>query len=479
MLDRQTTSPLGPVPENWCLVTLKEITSKIGSGATPLGGEKVYLSERHTYALIRSQCVFDRLLDLSRLAFIDDGSASGLSNVAIEENDLLLNITGDGITFGRCCMVSPEALPARVNQHVSIIRVDPRFADAGYVLSYLTHPITKGYIESFNAGGSRRAITKGHIESFVLPLPPLEEQKAIATVLGVLDDKIELNRQMNETLEAMARAIFKDWFVDFGPTRAKQEARSATGATGKANSGRAESFSGANGASPTRAYLAPDIWSLFPDRLDDEGKPEGWTNSTIGAEVEVVGGSTPSTKDASYWSEGRYCWATPKDLSTLGHPVLLDTERKITDAGVAVISSGLLPSGTVLLSSRAPIGYLAIAEVPTAINQGFIAMRCTGQILNLFALMWCRENMDAITANANGSTFQEISKSNFRPIVLVRPHEGVLEAFESICRSLHNRLVANVKESGTLSGLRDLLLPKLMSGEIRIKDAEKMVGEAV
>lgn len=295
-------------------------------------------------------------------------------------------------------------------------------------------------------------LNEGIIRRFAFYMPSIDDQLAITVLLDALDDKIELNRRMNETLEAMARAIFKDWFVDFGPTRAKMEGRAP--------------------------YLAADIWSLFPDRLDDDGKPEGWTNSTIGAEVEVVGGSTPSTKEASYWTGGRHCWATPKDLSALSHPVLLDTERKITDAGVSVISSGLLPAGTVLLSSRAPIGYLAIAEVPTAINQGFIAMRCTRQISNLFALLWCRENMDAITANANGSTFQEISKSNFRPIPLLRPDDGALDAFEAINRPLHDRLVANVKETDTLAALRDLLLPKLMSGEIRVKDAEKMVGEA-
>lgn len=297
-------------------------------------------------------------------------------------------------------------------------------------------------------------LTQGNMNRIPILVPPrLEDQVAIASTLGALDDKIELNRQMNETLEAMARAIFKDWFVDFGPTRAKMEGRAP--------------------------YLAPDIWSLFPDRLDDDGKPEWWVDSTIGTEVEVVGGSTPSTKDTCYWAGGLNCWATPKDLSALSHPVLLNTERKITDAGVAVISSGLLPAGTVLLSSRAPIGYLAIAEVPTAINQGFIAMKCRGRISNLFALLWAREHMDAITANANGSTFQEISKANFRPIPFVRPAEGVLEAFDNTCRPLHTRLVANVRENDTLTTLRDLLLPKLMSGEIRIKDAEKMVGNAV
>ena len=192
---------------------------------------------------------------------------------------------------------------------------------------------------------------------------------------------------MNETLEAMARAIFKDWFVDFGPTRAKAEGRAP--------------------------YLAAELWDLFPDALDDGDKPFEWKVSEIGREVDAVGGATPSTKEPSYWEGGEYHWATPKDLSKLSSPVLLDTARKITQAGVKKISSGLLPVGTVLLSSRAPIGYLAVAEVPTAVNQGFISMVCEKRLPNVFVLFWCYENLDHIKSISGGSTFAEISKKVF------------------------------------------------------------------
>jgi len=275
-------------------------------------------------------------------------------------------------------------------------------------------------------------------------------QEAIASVLGALDDKIELNRRMNETLEAMARAIFRDWFVDFGPTRAKIEGRAP--------------------------YLAQDIWALFPDSLDDEGKPEGWQNSTIGQEVNVVGGSTPSTKEAGFWG-GDIAWATPKDLSSLRTPVLLSTERQITEAGLTQIGSGLLPVGTVLLSSRAPIGYLAIAQIPVAVNQGFIAMVCEKRLSNVFVWLWTQANMEAVHQNANGSTFQEISKANFRPIGVTVATTEILRAFDEVAMPLFERIVANETESRTLAATRDLLLPKLMSGEIRVRDAEKLVGE--
>ncbi|MGZ8521455.1 MAG: restriction endonuclease subunit S [Candidatus Binatia bacterium] len=285
-----------------------------------------------------------------------------------------------------------------------------------------------------------------------LDVPSIEEQRAIAALLGILDDKIELNRQMNVTLEATARLFFKDWFVDFGPTRAKAEGRPP--------------------------YLARELWTLFPDALDDDDKPVGWEISTIGQEVKVVGGSTPSTKEPYYWN-GDFHWATPKDLSSLKSPVLLDTERRITQAGVSQISSGLLPIGTVLLSSRAPIGYLAIAQVETAINQGFIAMICENRLSNVFIWLWSQANMDTIHQKANGSTFLEISKSNFRPIPVVVADETVLKGFDEIVQPLYSQIAANEQEIRSLAQTRDLLLPKLMSGEIRLHDAEKAMEKVL
>jgi type I restriction enzyme S subunit len=303
------------------------------------------------------------------------------------------------------------------------------------------------------AGATRNALTKGMIESFEVPAPrDVDEQRAIAHILGTLDDKIELNRRMNETLEAMARALFKSWFVDFDPVRAKMEGRDPG--------------------------LPKPLADLFPARLVDSelGEiPEGWEVKPIGELAEVIGGSTPKTERPEYWEGGTHHWVTPKDLSGLSMPVLLDTERKITDAGLAQISSGLLPKGTVLLSSRAPIGYLAIAEVPVAVNQGFIAMKPRQGTSNLFLLRWASAAHEEIVSHANGSTFLEISKANFRPIRTVAPGGSVMEAFDRLARPLYRKVVANERESRTLAALRDTLLPKLISGELRVKDAEKFL----
>jgi type I restriction enzyme S subunit len=217
--------------------------------------------------------------------------------------------------------------------------------------------------------------------------------------------------------------------------------------------------------------LPRPLADLFPDRLEDSERgeiPAGWQIKSIGDLADVVGGTTPSTKEPAYWDGETHAWATPKDLSGLSVPVLLDTERRITDAGLSQIGSGLLPKGTVLLSSRAPIGYLAIAEVPVAINQGFIAMAPKTGTSNLFLLLWASVAHEEIVSRANGSTFLEISKANFRPIPVVTPSAAVMRAFEGQVRRLYERIVECEHDSRTLAALRDALLPKLISGELRV-----------
>jgi type I restriction enzyme S subunit len=389
-----------------------------------------------------------RAIDMKRIEL----SMSEIDRFSLAVGDLIFarrSLTAEGA--GKCSVVLE--LDGDTTFESSIIRARPneKFADSLFLYYFFSSSLGAHQLDTIRRQVAVAGITGSDLSQLLVPAPPLSEQQGIASVLSALDDKIELNRRMNETLEAMARAIFKDWFVDFGPTRAKMEGRAP--------------------------YLAPDIWSLFPDRLDDEGKPQDWTTSTIGQEVEVVGGSTPSTKEAAFWG-GNISWATPKDLSSLSTPVLLSTERQITEAGLTQIGSGLLPAGTVLLSSRAPIGYMAIAQIPVAVNQGFIAMICKKRLSNVFVWLWTQANMETVHQNANGSTFQEISKANFRPIEVTVATPELLRAFDETSRPLFDRIVANEQENRTLAATRDFLLPKLMSGEVRVKDAEKLVGEA-
>ena len=359
--------------------------------------------------------------------------------------DILLSTSA---SLGRIAVVDEQGVGAV--PYTGIIRMRPRDESIhGPFIRYLLEgPDFQQQAEMVGVGSVIRHFGPMHLRQMTLRVPPLPEQRAIAHILGTLDDKIELNRRVNQTLEAMARALFKSWFVDFDPVRAKMEGRDPV----------------------LPAHLA----DLFPDRLVDSELgpiPQGWEVSTIGEEVSVVGGSTPSTKDRNLW-DGAINWATPKDLSVLSSPVLIETARQISDAGLSKISSGLLPQGTVLLSSRAPIGYLAIADIPVAVNQGFIAMRCEARLPNVFVWLWTQANMDTILQNANGSTFQEISKRNFRPLGIAIPEPDLLSVFDGHVRPLYEQIVKNQRESRTLAALRDALLPKLVPGKMRAKQVE-------
>ncbi|MFH0709890.1 MAG: restriction endonuclease subunit S [Pseudomonadota bacterium] len=301
-------------------------------------------------------------------------------------------------------------------------KLNPKF-----LYYWLISPSTQQRLDEISIGSTQRALTIASLKALDIKLPELAQQKQIADILSSLDDKIALNREMNKTLEAMAQAIFKSWFVNFEPFKEGEFVESELGMI-----------------------------------------PKGWEVSNIGAETTSVGGATPSTTNPEFWEDGKFYWATPKDLSGLQEKVLIGTERKITNSGVNKISSGQLPVGTVLLSSRAPIGYLAITTIPVSINQGFIAMVCNKRLPNTYVLQWVTYKLDDIKQRGSGTTFAEISKSTFRPIQVLVPDKESLQKYDEVVRSYYNQIAINIRETLTLSTLCDTLLPKLLSGEIKI-----------
>ncbi|MDH0689860.1 restriction endonuclease subunit S [Stutzerimonas stutzeri] len=337
-----------------------------------------------------------------------------------------------------------------VNNHAHIVVGNGRASTR-----YLEYAVLGSDITSYLTGAVMPKLTQGNLNRIEVPCPPRAVQDAIVAVLGNLDDRITLLRETNATLEAIAQALFKSWFVDFDPVRAKAEGRQPEG-------------------------MDATTAALFPDSFEESELglvPKGWSVMPIGEAVECVGGGTPDTKNEAYWQPEEFSWSSPKDLSGLQSPVLLSTERKLSAQGLTKVSSGLLPSGTLLMSSRAPIGYLAIAQTALAVNQGYIAMLPGGRLPPLYLLFWCRENMEIIKGRANGSTFMEISKKAFRPIPASVPPADVLEAFEQIAGSLFERLVANERQAQTLTQLRDTLLPRLIYGQLRLPEAQAVLND--
>ncbi len=425
------------------MLRLGDYCVKIGSGATPRGGKETY-SDDGPISLIRSQNVYNDGFSHGGLAFISHEQAAQLQNVEVKEGDVLLNITGDSVA--RACPVDTAVLPARVNQHVAIIRPTPTKIDARFLRYFLVTPSMQAYMLGLAAAGAtRNALTKSMIEGFRVPDLPVENQRAIAAVLGALDDKIELNRRMNETLEATALAIFKDWFVGFGPTRAKME-----------------------GSAP---YLAPDIWLLFPDRLDEKGKPEGWSLEAVYDQAMWVNGA--AYKDMHFSSEPD---ALPVvKIAELKSGITKTTRFTKSDLGERY----KIRDGELLFSwSGNPdtsIDTFVWTSGEAWLNQHIFAVRPNGKRSQTFLysmLKLLRSEFAEIARNKQTTGLGHVTQKDLIRLKITVPSEDVQSKFDELVEPLHCRFTNNLFENQILIGTRDYLLPKLMSGEVSVKDVE-------
>ena len=425
----------------WPLLTLGEACTKIGSGATPRGGKEAYVPHG-PYALIRSQNVFNDGFRAEGLARIDERQAAKLDNVEVANEDVLLNITGDSVA--RACQVRPDILPSRVNQHVAIIRPDPTKLDPLFLRYALVAPDMQAKLLSWaGSGGTRNALTKGMIELLEVAAPPsVYLQRATARVLGALDDKIDLNRRMNETLEAMARAIFKDWFVDFGPTRAKAEGRAP--------------------------YLAPELWELFPDALDGEGKPVGWAVGSLSGIAESPRRSV---------SPGDVAESTPYiGLEHMPRRAIALGEWE----GAGKVKSGKtrFKRGDFLFGKLRPYFHkVGVAALDGICSTDIVVVGPRTKVWGAFVLS-CLSSDEFVDYTDRTSTGTKMPRTKWKAMGQYRlclPPEEVVCAFQDIAQSFLDRLNENVHQIVTLTQVRDLLLPKLTSGELRIVSPEAVL----
>ena len=332
-----------------------------------------------------------------------------------------------------------------VNNHAHIVRGNHR-ADTQFLKYALSQMDISGYL----TGSTMPKLTQGNLNRIPLLFPPLPEQRAIAHILGTLDDKIELNRRMNETLEEMARALFKSWFVDFDPVRAKIEGRWRPG----------ESLPG----------LPADYYDLFPDRLVDSelGEiPEGWEVGVLDDVVELLSGGTPKTSTPQYW-DGDIPWYTAKDAPTLSDVFVLNTDRSITKAGLDYSAAKMLPAMTTIITARGTVGRLACLGIPMAMNQTCYGIRGIGGYPEFFTYWTIRMAVDQLQARTHGTIFDTITRQTFKLIDAVIPPAKAAQAFESLVSTPMHRILDNLHEGQTLADTRDALLPKLVSGEIRV-----------
>ena len=387
--------------------------------------------------------------------FIDNETADRLSKFESYPGDVLLVHKG---TLGPIGLMPSKRKYSRYIMGNSMMRVrcDPEKLLPEYLYYWLSSADGQHYLFSrvSQVGVPQIQTPLTTLRQAALPVPPLPQQRAIVHILGTLDDKIELNRRMNETLEAMARAIFKSWFVDFDPVRAKAEGRDSS--------------------------LPKPLADLFPDSFEDSelGElPKGWKIGTFADTIEILGGGTPKTSVSEYWN-GAIPWFSVVDAPSNSDVWVVDTEKKITQAGVESSSTQVLPVGTTIITARGTVGRIALVGIAMAMNQSCYGLRGKADRHGYYTYFATRQLVSSLQQRAHGSVFDTITRDTLAGIAVDVPPTPLVEAFEKIVGTIMERIRTDLFESRGLAALRDALLPKLISDEIRIKDAQKKIAEA-
>lgn len=373
--------------------------------------------------------------------FVPEAFAAEMPNCLTRAGDLVFPHRG---SIGEVALVPDDGVTYMISTSLMKFRADTTRVLPEFLLYFFRSQKGREEILRFSSQVGTPGIGQplASLRQFRVDLPPLPAQGAIAAVLNSLDDKIELNRRMNETLEAMARAIFQDWFVAFGPTRAKMEGRPS--------------------------YLAPDLWALFPDRLDAEGKPHGWTEASVYRFADVIYGAP--------FASSRF------NTDRRGLPLI--RIRDLGDHDPSIFTDEDHPKGQTIDPGDIVVGMdgefrLHQWKGPRALlNQRVCHFRPKIDVPRAFVVHALTEPLAFFERGKVGTTVIHLGKADIDTIRLIDPGQTILDGFGSIVEPFLSRVIANSAESRILAGTRDLLLPRLMSGELRVKDAERAVEAA-
>ena len=403
----------------WKEVTLGEISSKIGDG---LHGTPKYDDEGPYYFINGNN------LNCGKIIIKDDTKRVGKDEFVknqkeLNEQTILVSING---TIGNVAKYNNElCILGKSACYINVIKE----VDKEFIYYVLTSANFKRNITNEATGTTIKNVSLKQMREYKFNIPcNISDQRRIASILSSLDRKIELNNKINADLEEMAQAIFKNWFVDFEPFK-----------DGK--------------------FVDSELGMI----------PEGWKVGRLDEIADVVGGSTPSKAKPEYYTQKGIAWLTPKDLSN--HPAVYTSrgEIDITEEGYNSTSTKLMPKGTILFTSRAPIGYISIAQNDICTNQGFKSL-VPKKAGTCFLYCFLKYVTPEIENKSTGSTFKEASGSLMKSLQVIMPEQKVFEDFETIVSPLFARIESLEKENSRLSLLRDTLLPRLMSGELEIPE---------
>lgn len=337
------------------------------------------------------------------------------SRTRLKGGEVLISLVG---SVGETSVATSDLSGWNVARAIGVLRVSDEVS-ASWLRICLSGDVAQHYVRSHLNTTVQATLNLRDLRRVPIVMPPERERQAIAGVIGALDEKVAVNERISTVALELADAQYARAVqeLDFGP-------------------------------------------------------------ETFGSTATVVGGGTPSTKEDGYWG-GEIAWTTPTDVTALSAPYLFETGRTITDKGFENCASQLYPAQSIFMTSRATIGAFALPQIPAAVNQGFIVVLPPTEELRWWLLHEMRSRVEEMISLANGSTFLELSRKNFKAIPIRLASDQSIAEFSRAVSPLHRRAAQATAESRTLATLRDTLLPQLMSGKLRVLDAEKIVEDAV
>lgn len=462
---------------NWPIVRIDDIKADRKNAITigPFGSRMK--SECYTesgIAVIRGTNLGPTSHFINDFVYITEEKADELASCNVYKNDLVFPHRG---SIGEVGIVEHEQRYVLSSSLMKLTcatdKACPKFVYYFFKSSTGRHELLKNASQVGTPGIGQPLSS---LKSIELSLPPLRTQENIAKILSSLDEKIHINQKINQTLEQMAQALFKSWFVDFEPVKAKIAVLEAGGSQVDATLAAMSSISGKDVASlavfeceqPEKYAELRATAELFPFAMRESKLghiPDGWEMTTLAEKIKIIGGGTPKRSESDYWG-GDICWYSVKDAPRDGDVFVIDTVEKITAKGLNNSSTKLLPVGTTIISARGTVGKLALVAVEMAMNQscyGISGQDFSGPFLTYLRVKKC---IDVLKRNTHGAVFDTITTNTFETVDILTAHKKINDKFEEIITPLFNTIKNNLVSNAYLSQLRDMLLPKLISGEI-------------
>ena len=423
----------------WSDKPLLELCSYINRGSAP-----AYI-EAGGVLVLNQKCVRDQRVSFLEARRTDQERKLVIADRMLQLLDILVNSTGVG-TLGRVAQLVALPEPATVDSHVTIVRPDPAAVDPRY-LGFAVR-LYEREIEALAEGSTGQTeLSRARLGAFPVPLAPEKEQRAIAHILGTLDDKIELNRRMSETLERQARALFKSWFVDFDPVRAKAEGRDPG--------------------------LPQPLANLFPDSFEDSALgeiPKGWEVKPLDEIARFLNGLALQ----KYPPTGERSLPVIK-IAQLRAGTTDGADRASADLEPAYI----VQNGDILFSWSGSLECVLWAAGPGALNQHLFKVT-SDKYPKWLCYLGVHHHLEDFRHIAAGkaTTMGHIQRHHLSDAKLATPSQALLRAIDAVFAPIVESIWRRAVESRTLAALRDALLPKLISGELRVKDAKRFLAEA-